>query len=423
MISTSLVPDMLFPATASIIAERIGARQRRRLRRAVGLHRLRLRARRGHRLRGAGIYRQRARHRRRGAQQGARLERPLHLRAVRRRRRRGAGQRAATTAALFSFDLGNDGTRHAVPQHAGRRHPAAGQPRDGRRAPALPADERPRGLPLRHAPGGRVVPAHARPTPACSAADVDLFVPHQANLRIIEKVADQLGFGEEQVFYNLDRYGNTSCASIPLCLHDAHGAGSPEEGRHAADGRVRRRPHLGLVPDEVASMRSSIARHVPRPGLAGRGHGPRALRRHRRPAAPPTTRRARRSATTSPRLPLRGAPPRSWRRPTSPSRRCSTHSIAAAARCSTRGRLRRSTSPSATAWASTRRWWPPARSASPTRSRSCRRAARRWPPPPRAARAAWPPCSASTDDAVEELCARHRRRLAGQLQLRPARSS
>ena len=48
-----------------------------------------------------------------------------------------------------------------------------------------------------------------------AAAQVDLFVPHQANLRIIEKVAAQLGFSDEQVFFNLDRFGNTSCASIP----------------------------------------------------------------------------------------------------------------------------------------------------------------------------------------------------------------
>jgi 3-oxoacyl-[acyl-carrier-protein] synthase-3 len=48
------------------------------------------------------------------------------------------------------------------------------------------------------------------------AADVDLFVPHQANLRIIAYAARRLGFRDEQVFYNLDRYGNTSFASIPL---------------------------------------------------------------------------------------------------------------------------------------------------------------------------------------------------------------
>jgi 3-oxoacyl-[acyl-carrier-protein] synthase III len=63
-----------------------------------------------------------------------------------------------------------------------------------------------------------------------SAAEVDLFVPHQANLRIIEKVAAQLGFTEKQVFFNLDRFGNTSCASIPLCLHDAMAQGRLKKG-------------------------------------------------------------------------------------------------------------------------------------------------------------------------------------------------
>jgi 3-oxoacyl-[acyl-carrier-protein] synthase-3 len=63
-----------------------------------------------------------------------------------------------------------------------------------------------------------------------AASDVDLFVPHQANLRIIDYAARRLGFREEQVFYNLDRYGNTSCASIPLCLAEAAESGRLEKG-------------------------------------------------------------------------------------------------------------------------------------------------------------------------------------------------
>jgi 3-oxoacyl-[acyl-carrier-protein] synthase-3 len=63
-----------------------------------------------------------------------------------------------------------------------------------------------------------------------TVADVDLFVPHQANLRIIESASLRLGFVPEQVFYNLDRYGNTSCASIPLCLSEAMAAGRLKKG-------------------------------------------------------------------------------------------------------------------------------------------------------------------------------------------------
>jgi 3-oxoacyl-[acyl-carrier-protein] synthase-3 len=48
-----------------------------------------------------------------------------------------------------------------------------------------------------------------------------LFVPHQANLRIISAVGERLGLTEQQVYVNLERYGNTSSASIPLALREA----------------------------------------------------------------------------------------------------------------------------------------------------------------------------------------------------------
>jgi 3-oxoacyl-[acyl-carrier-protein] synthase-3 len=51
--------------------------------------------------------------------------------------------------------------------------------------------------------------------------DVDLFIPHQANLRIIENTAKRLGIDSEKVFSNVGRYGNTSAASIPIALCEA----------------------------------------------------------------------------------------------------------------------------------------------------------------------------------------------------------
>lgn len=63
-----------------------------------------------------------------------------------------------------------------------------------------------------------------------SVADVDLFVPHQANIRIIESAVRRLGFRNDQVFANLDRYGNTSCASIPICLSEACAGGRLKKG-------------------------------------------------------------------------------------------------------------------------------------------------------------------------------------------------
>ena len=61
-------------------------------------------------------------------------------------------------------------------------------------------------------------------------SDVDLFVPHQANIRIIDAVCSRIGVPLERTVVNLDRYGNTSAASIPLALYEAAEAGRLREG-------------------------------------------------------------------------------------------------------------------------------------------------------------------------------------------------
>ena len=61
--------------------------------------------------------------------------------------------------------------------------------------------------------------------------DVDVYVPHQANIRIIDHAAKKLGFPEEKVVVNVDRYGNTSSGSIPLALADAADDGRLEPGK------------------------------------------------------------------------------------------------------------------------------------------------------------------------------------------------
>lgn len=63
-----------------------------------------------------------------------------------------------------------------------------------------------------------------------TAADVDLFVPHQANLRIIEAANDKLGIPMERTAMVLDRTGNTSSASIPLALVEAADSGRLHDG-------------------------------------------------------------------------------------------------------------------------------------------------------------------------------------------------
>ncbi|PIV52608.1 MAG: 3-oxoacyl-ACP synthase [Elusimicrobia bacterium CG_4_10_14_0_8_um_filter_37_32] len=54
-----------------------------------------------------------------------------------------------------------------------------------------------------------------------STRNIDLLIPHQANIRILECVAEKLGLPMEKVFVNVDRYGNTSAASIPIALSEA----------------------------------------------------------------------------------------------------------------------------------------------------------------------------------------------------------
>jgi len=61
-------------------------------------------------------------------------------------------------------------------------------------------------------------------------ADVDLVIPHQANIRIIEALGKLLDFPMEKVFVNVDRYGNTSAASVPLALSEAVGSGKVKKG-------------------------------------------------------------------------------------------------------------------------------------------------------------------------------------------------
>lgn len=63
-----------------------------------------------------------------------------------------------------------------------------------------------------------------------SADDIDLFIPHQANVRIIESVAKGLGLPMEKMFVNLDRYGNTSAASVGLALAEAVDSGRIQIG-------------------------------------------------------------------------------------------------------------------------------------------------------------------------------------------------
>ena len=63
-----------------------------------------------------------------------------------------------------------------------------------------------------------------------SAADIGLLIPHQANQRIVDATSKRLGLGSDRVFTNLDRYGNTSSASIPIALDEANRQGVLKPG-------------------------------------------------------------------------------------------------------------------------------------------------------------------------------------------------
>jgi 3-oxoacyl-[acyl-carrier-protein] synthase III len=64
-----------------------------------------------------------------------------------------------------------------------------------------------------------------------SVDEVDVYVPHQANIRIIDHAARKLGFAEEKIVVNVDRFGNTSSGSIPLALADAADDGRLKPGK------------------------------------------------------------------------------------------------------------------------------------------------------------------------------------------------
>ncbi|MCL7379684.1 beta-ketoacyl-ACP synthase 3 [Streptomyces sp. 35G-GA-8] len=135
----------------------------------------------------------------------------------------GAG-RAGDPGELIAFDLGSDGTGYDLITVAGggaRSRSVAG--------PSAEGDEFFR---MR----GRAVYQHAveRMTGSCrsllrtvgwDAAEVDHFVPHQANARILRAVAERLGIGARRCVTHLDRVGNTGAASIPLALADADARG------------------------------------------------------------------------------------------------------------------------------------------------------------------------------------------------------
>ena len=136
---------------------------------------------------------------------------------------------------LLGSDLGTDGTEAEVLQI----------PAGGSRLPAS-AETVAKGLHYTAMDGQRVFIFALRTLGASvkrsleaaglDVADVDLLVPHQANLRIIESAVQRLQFPMEKTFINLERYGNTAAASIPIALSEMK-----------AQGHLARDQRLALV--------------------------------------------------------------------------------------------------------------------------------------------------------------------------------
>ncbi len=138
-------------------------------------------------------------------------------------------------------------------------------------------------------------------------SDIDLFIPHQANIRIIEAVAKGLDLPMEKMFVNLDRYGNTSAASVPIALAEAVNEGRVKVGDHVVHGRVRRRLHVGRGDDPMDGRPGARAARVTRPSgprtspSASRWTGTRSTRSRRRSprSSSGRSRRASRSRSTT----------------------------------------------------------------------------------------------------------------------------
>ncbi len=211
-----------------------------------------------------------------------------------------------------------------------------------------------------------------------SVDEVDVYVPHQANKRIIDHAAHKLGIPPEKVVVNVDRYGNTSSGSIPLALADARVEGRLREGELVLMTGMGAGLTWGSALMEWTERRAHEQGRLllPGPRLAGGrewdatspGQCPRRWRSSGSVARPPASISSgsvsRPSSTSSSRP--RCNSPRSWRRASLFSRRCACAGSSP-------------TSSSAIRSASSRLSRPSARSRPRRRSASCASAASRWP--------------------------------------------
>jgi 3-oxoacyl-[acyl-carrier-protein] synthase-3 len=132
--------------------------------------------------------------------------------------------RSARTPGLLAWDLGCDGSAAAlieIPAGGGRRPASAETVAERGHYMKMQGQEVFRRAVRAISDSSAVTMERAGVT----SDDIAWFVPHQANLRIIEAAAKRLGFGPDRTITNIEHYGNTSSASIPLALFEAVEAG------------------------------------------------------------------------------------------------------------------------------------------------------------------------------------------------------
>jgi 3-oxoacyl-[acyl-carrier-protein] synthase-3 len=137
-------------------------------------------------------------------------------------------QPSVVPAGLLSIELGSDG---AAGEHLTLGSPAAFIGLNGARTIQRPFIEMNGQEVFRFAVkvmGEAAVSATEKA--GLSFKDIDLLVPHQANLRIIDAAAKRLELPRDRVWVNVERYGNTSAASIPICLVEAEETGAIADG-------------------------------------------------------------------------------------------------------------------------------------------------------------------------------------------------
>jgi 3-oxoacyl-[acyl-carrier-protein] synthase-3 len=141
----------------------------------------------------------------------------------------GARSGPADAPGVLGWELGSDGTGYSlleVPAGGSRRPTSLETIAEGGHWVRMDGPELFRRAVRVMADSGKAALAKS----GLSTSDVSLFVPHQANVRIIDACASRLGIEAERVAVNVDRYGNTSAASVALALTEAAEAGRLRDG-------------------------------------------------------------------------------------------------------------------------------------------------------------------------------------------------